>query len=222
MEVIMNKKTIYWTGGIAAAVLIVLIFWALFGRNTDAGSSAQKNLSSYINDENELMDQMMQDMENIAPAGNAALDFLTGMIPHHQAAVSMSESYLKYGGSDDELRQLAESIIQVQKQEIQQMQTMIDDIKKQGTQNAGQEQTYLNAYEKMLSAHHMDHASHKSPKNVDDAFAQGMIMHHQMAVDMARAILGNTDEEQVAALAQNIIESQNAEIGQMQAILKRS
>ena len=99
---------------------------------------------------------------------------------------------------------------------------MIDDIKKQGTQNAGQEQTYLNAYEKMLSAHHMDHTSHKSPKNVDDAFAQGMIMHHQMAVDMARAILGNTDEEQVAALAQNIIESQNAEIGQMQAILKRS
>lgn len=218
----MNKKTIYWTGGIAAAVLIVLIFWALFGRNTDAGSSDQKNLSSYINDENELMDQMMQDMENIAPAGNAALDFLTGMIPHHQAAVSMSESYLKYGGSDDELRQLAESIIQVQKQEIQQMQTMIDDIKKQGTQNAGQEQTYLNAYEKMLSAHHMDHASHKSSKNVDDAFAQGMIMHHQMAVDMARAILGNTDEEQAAALAQNIIESQNAEIGQMQAILKRS
>ena len=218
----MNKKTIYWTGGIAAAVLIVLIFWALFGRNTDAGSSDQKNLSSYINDENELMNQMMQDMENIAPAGNAALDFLTGMIPHHQAAVSMSESYLKYGGSDDELRQLAESIIQVQKQEIQQMQTMIDDIKKQGTQNAGQEQTYLNAYEKMLSAHHMDHSSHKTPKNVDDACAQVMSIHHQMAVDMARAILGNTDEEQAAALAQNIIESQNAEIGQMQAILKRS
>lgn len=42
-----------------------------------------------------------------------------------------------------------------------------------------------------------------------------------MAVEMAQAILGNTDEEQVTILAQSIIEAQQTEIAQMQDILKR-
>lgn len=226
----MKSKAIYWTSGIAVVALILLIYWGVSGSNrntgvqtdhTEAGASAVENLSSYMNEENELMNKMMQDMEDVKPTGSADLDFLTGMIPHHQAAVSMSESYLKYGGSDDELRQLAENIIQVQKQEIQQMQTMIDDIKKQGTQNSEHEQAYLNAYEKMLSAHHADHSAHKTPGNVDAAFTEGMIMHHQMAVEMAQAVIGNADEEQVTTLAENIIEAQKTEISQMQEILNR-
>ena len=48
-----------------------------------------------------------------------------------------------------------------------------------------------------------------------------MIMHHQMAVEMAQAVLGNTDSEKVTALAENIIEAQQNEITQMQEIMKR-
>ena len=73
----------------------------------------------------------------------------------------------------------------------------------------------------MMSSHHSSHASHGTPANVEAAFAEGMIMHHQMAVEMAQAILGNTDEEQVTILAQSIIEAQQTEIAQMQDILKR-
>ena len=46
-------------------------------------------------------------------------------------------------------------------------------------------------------------------------------MHHQMAVEMAQAVLGNTDSEKVTALAENIIEAQQNEITQMQEIMKR-
>ena len=244
----MNRKTLYWTGGIAAVIIILLIIWAAFGRNTTVGShtdhtgtsgstSAGSNhttgentakntgensdLTAYLKDQDALMDKMMEDMESVEPTGSAALDFLVGMIPHHEAAVTMSESYLKYGGSDNELRQLAENIIDVQKEEIQQMQAMADEIRESGTQDEDQENAYLKAYNQMLSGHHNDHSSHAAPNNVEAAFAEGMIMHHQMAVDMAQAILDHTDEKQVLTLAQNIVDAQKSEISQMQAILKR-
>lgn len=224
----MNKKTLYWTGGIIALIIVLLIIWAASGRNrstqSDASSAskdAKESLSSYMEEQNTLMDKMMADMDNVEPEGSAALDFLNGMIPHHQAAVSMSESYLKYGGNDNELKTLAEDIIKAQNQEIEQMQTLIDEIKKEGSKNPEQEQAYLEAYNNMMSSHHLSHSSHASFANVEAAFAEGMIMHHQMAVEMAQAIAGNTDNEQVTVLAQNIIEAQKAEISQMQDILKR-
>lgn len=36
-----------------------------------------------------------------------------------------------------------------------------------------------------------------SHATIDTAFAEGMLMHHQMAVDMAKDILEYTDESQV-------------------------
>ena len=43
------------------------------------------------------------------------LDFLRGMIPHHEAAIKMSESYLNYQGKSDELKTIAQDIITAQK-----------------------------------------------------------------------------------------------------------
>lgn len=224
----MNKKTIYWTCGIAALIIILLIIWAALGgnaktrNNTPSSETAgSDNLRSYLKEQDALMAKMMEDMTNVESTGNAALDFLNGMIPHHQAAVEMCESYMKYGGRDEELRKLAENIVQMQKQEIQQMQAFASEIKDGGAQNLEQEKAYLEGYDKMMSSHHSSHASHGTPANVEAAFAEGMIMHHQMAVEMAQAILGNTDEEQVTILAQSIIEAQQTEIAQMQDILKR-
>ena len=224
----MNKKTIYWTGGITALIIVLLIFWAALGRNRDIqpdaaseGRDTKENLSGYMEEQNTIMDKMMKDMEKLEPEGSASTDFLKGMIPHHQAAVSMSESYLKYGGNDEELKTLAKDIIKAQNEEIEQMQSLIEEIKNEGSKNLEQEQSYLEAYNKMMSSHHSSHSSHSSSGNVEAAFAEGMMMHHQMAVEMAQAVVENTDNEQTKALAENIIETQQTEIIQMQDILKR-
>lgn len=226
----MNKKTIYWTSGIIAVLIIILlIVWAAFGRDSSTrsdddipqGPAAEQALGSYLEEQDILMDKMMEDMENVQPSGNAALDFLNGMIPHHEAAVSMSESYLKYGGEDEELKKLAKYIVRIQKEEIAQMQSYIDELETDWAEDPEQEQAYLEAYETMLSSHHSAHSSHGTSANVEAAFAEGMIMHHQMAVEMAQAVLGNTDSEKVTALAENIIEAQQNEITQMQEIMKR-
>ncbi|WP_029585263.1 DUF305 domain-containing protein [Bradyrhizobium sp. URHD0069] len=63
--------------------------------------------------------KMMHDMHQ-AFTSNADVDFMNGMIPHHQGAIDMAKVQLKYG-KDAETRKLAGQIIADQEKEIAQM-----------------------------------------------------------------------------------------------------
>lgn len=60
--------------------------------------------------------RMHADMD-ITYTGNADVDFILGMIPHHQGALDMAKIVLEHG-SDPEVRALAESVIAAQESEI--------------------------------------------------------------------------------------------------------
>ena len=55
----------------------------------------------------------------------------------------------------------------------------------------------------------------------DADFLLMMIPHHQSAVDMARIELEQGDDEETRAMAEKVIEAQEAEIAEMQAMLER-
>lgn len=260
----MNKKTTYWTIGIVAALILIVIVWLLAGSrassdankgndannqnsavvtpaqaddsqgensqandphaghgsssNSDSQAPADDQLSAYLQEESTIMMDMMDGMENIDESGYAATDFLSGMIPHHEAAVAMAKSYLQNGAENQELIDLANSIIETQNKEIEDMNALVQEYRSAEKKDEEKAKAHLKEYREMFDSH--DDMMHGSSANsVDAAFAQGMLMHHEMAVEMAEDILEYTDEEAVITLANNIIATQKQEIEKMEDIL---
>ena len=116
----------------------LLLFFAIFAFGFLAGKTVElpemKMKESAVNHEGHDMaarkympkniyDGVMKNMHEdmmIEPTGNADIDFVKGMIPHHQGAIDMAKIVARKG-SDPEIKTLAAGIIDAQKKEISMM-----------------------------------------------------------------------------------------------------
>ena len=135
--------------------------------------------------------------------------FIDAMVPHHQGAIEMAEVALK-NAQHEEIRELSRNIISTQEAEIEKLKA----IKEQefGTSEVPME---MSAGEmQMMGMTDPDELANKDP--FDKAFIDAMIPHHQSAIEMAQVAYRESDNSEIKALAEGIIEAQTREIAQME------
>ena len=148
-----------------------------------------------------------------APASDKAtakfeVDFLTDMIDHHQMAVDIAETCTDRA-DNDQLAGLCEDIVAAQSSEVEMMQTWLAD-------------WYGVAYEPEMTPGMMAQMARLASLDGADfemAFMKTMIRHHTQAIGEAVGCLGRTVHDDLRAMCQDIISTQQAEIQQMQGWL---
>lgn len=81
--------------------------------------------AAYLAENHAAMEKMMHDMM-VKPSGDVDRDFVAMMVAHHQGAIDMARSLLRYG-RNEQLRRLAQEIIVTQQQEITVMRRALGD-----------------------------------------------------------------------------------------------
>ena len=157
--------------------------------------------------------QTMHENMNIAYTGDADVDFVTGMIPHHQGAVDMARVVIQYG-KDPVIRKLAHAIIIGQESEIGFMKTWLRGHKSNYVAPDAASQSSVIAYKQVMGTMHEGMMTNYTG-DADLDFVRGMIPHHQGAVDMAYILMRDGKSLALRELARDITRSQQQEIALM-------
>lgn len=153
-----------------------------------------------------------------AMAGKQQRHFIEMMIPHHQEAVEMALALAKT--QRPEIRKLAESIKTEQIREIEQMRSWYKQwygTEVPATAMTGMEMRHERGQGMQgMMMMQMDIESLRTASDFDREFIRQMIPHHHSGVMMARMVANRAERPEIRNLAQTIIQSQSAEINQMQ------
>ena len=137
------------------------------------------------------------------------LNFIQGMIPHHQEAVDSALVVEKHS-EHAQLRAFAGAVVRVQQRQISEMRGWLRAwYPKQATASP-----YLPMMRTLPDA---------TPDEADRAFIEDMMTHHKMAITMAREFLAGDFKKhpKTEALAKDIMSTQTAEVGTLRGWLRR-
>lgn len=142
--------------------------------------------------------------------------FIDAMVPHHRSAIEMARAAKQAGLTQPELISIADDIIVSQQKEIDRMLSW----RKQwfGSNKGEAEEAALKVLGLSLAEAGMEHGAMDLPAaaDVDQAFAEMMIGHHQGAIRMARLAEEKASRGALKDLAGDIIDAQEREIGVME------
>lgn len=145
--------------------------------------------------------------------------FAQMMIPHHEQAVVMADLAVDRA-EDSQLLALADEIRVVQDPEIELMASWLDQWGVPRMSGAEAVMSHgSHGMQGMLSDAQLDALASAQGPTFDALFAQYMIEHHEGAVTMAEDVLARGSHPAVAALAREMIVTQEREIVQLRAFL---
>jgi uncharacterized protein (DUF305 family) len=218
----MNTTSKLIAAAVAVAVLggVAFIQMNVGGPDTMAGmdhsAMAPANASESTKAYETTMAGMMKGMMT-TPTGKPDLDFVQGMIPHHQGAIDMANVVLQFG-KDPEVKTLAQGIVKAQQSEIAFMKEWLGKTD-QASLPVAPESTKANEQAMAVMMKNMM-VPYTGDADVD--FMKSMIPHHQGAIDMAKVAAQFAKDPALLKLAGDVVSAQEAEITFMNAWLKRN
>ena len=162
------------------------------------------------------MNEMMGKMSALKMKGNTDHDFAHMMLEHHKGAVAMADIELR-DGKDATMKQMAEKIKADQQKEIGEMEPIAERL--DSAPNNYKPLDPADPFTSQMKAS-MDGMMQNMPKpvaNPDMNFNMLMTVHHQSAVDMAKAELAHGKDTKLKEMAQMMVDAQQKEIAEFKA-----
>jgi uncharacterized protein (DUF305 family) len=156
-----------------------------------------------------------------SPAGDfnqADVSFVQGMIPHHQQAIDMSDMILAKDGLHPEVTALAEQIKAAQQPEIDTMNRWLSAWGRDMDAGGGDSGGHHGGEGGIMTEEQMRQLDIANPSDGQRLFLEGMIWHHQGAIQMANTELAEGKNIEAINLAKQIAETQQQEIETMQEL----
>jgi len=165
------------------------------------------------------------------PYSDADVDFMSGMIPHHAQAVVMAGWAPSHGARKD-VAVLCERIVVGQRDEIAMMQNWLRDRGQEVPDaTSTRHKMKMNGMEHdmlmpgMMTDEQMAALDKARGPEFDRLFLEGMIKHHQGAIDMVNVLFksyGAAQDELVFKFASDVYADQSIEIDRMNEMLESS
>ncbi len=163
------------------------------------------------------------------PYTDADVDFMSGMIPHHAQAVIMAGWCGSHGARKD-VTVLCERIVVAQRDEIAMMQQWLSDRgQRVPDATSTRHRMKMNGMEHdmlmpgMLSDEEMAALDRARGPEFERLFLEGMIRHHQGAIDMVDVLFkayGAAQDETIFKFANDVQSDQSIEIDVMRKMLE--
>ena len=167
----------------------------------------------------QILNTMENKMLSAQITDNITINFITTMVPHHQAAIYMCQNLLRFTNNEP-LKNIAENIISTQTKGIGQMREVA--ITTYGYSNTRRdislyERAYLSITRNMICR------MRNAPigNNINLNFIDEMIPHHEGAIRMCENVLKYNIDPRLLEIANLIIEEQSKGVKNLQEIRER-
>ncbi len=175
------------------------------------------NTRKYLQKYHGILEEMIQGMQCARLGDSVSCNFIVQMIPHHRAAIKMSENLLRYT-TDIPLQEIAEGIVREQTKSIQGMQRiqcecarLRNDREALCSFQKRMQQIKQRMFERMQDA--------KADNDINISFMREMIPHHEGAVEMSKWTLKQRICPSLVPILDAIVASQEKGIAQMEELL---
>lgn len=180
----------------------------------DPFSDVTKN---YLGRFYEILDTMTEEMTGAALADSVSQNFIVQMIPHHRAAIEMSQNILRYTTLVP-LQHIAQKIVAEQEESIEAMQRILPQCEEQ-TNSRLDLCLYRKEFDTIAQTMFSRMRRACSTNQIDADFMREMIPHHKGAIAMSENLLHFTICPQLAPIARAIIVSQEKGVREMERLL---